>query len=341
MTRDKALTAYALKRYWYGQLALAELERQGALFPVEVALLAARLQAHNGAPEKAQRTLGAVMEHGVAPSEQFMLVEAMVTLLMASNQEEEARQVLDRERERLPAEAVTVLEGVILLPQGLSSTASHFQVALQRFPRRRTLIENLLVFLHALLKRLRKSSGGIAPGADALCHEALGYARRLAQLLPSPEARFLEAYWTSESGDVPAPWHKPAPCGRITRRARWRYITRTSFSRRGIRRKLRSSWMRSWRATRTIRTGLAVRHRIGPGKRTHRAIEVLELLIGHPSEGVELYINLALAQLHAAAAEPYRAGTAFDLLLEAFRKYPMEQTLPARSPWKPAGPAAE
>ena len=50
MTRDKALTAYALKRYWYGQTALAELERQGALSPVEVALLAARLQAHNGAP---------------------------------------------------------------------------------------------------------------------------------------------------------------------------------------------------------------------------------------------------------------------------------------------------
>ena len=63
-----------------------------------------------------------------------MLVEAMVTLLiLASNQEEEARQVLDRGREWLPAEAVTVLEGVILLPQGLSFTASHFRLRCSDF----------------------------------------------------------------------------------------------------------------------------------------------------------------------------------------------------------------
>ena len=188
------------------------------------------------------------------------------------------------------------------------------------------------MFLHALLKRpAANDQAEIAPGADALCHEALGYARRLAQLLPSPEARFLEAYWTSESSDVASALAQT--------RAMWQdYQTRALavYHAHLLQQTGHSQEVAEFLDAQLARypNDYELAWQCGTAwalvNVPHRAIEVLELLIGHPSEGVELYINLALAQLHAAVAEPYRAGTAFDLLLEAFRKYPMEQTLPAR-----------
>ena len=58
------------------------------------------------------------------------------------------------------------------------------------------------------------------------------------------------------------------------------------------------------------------------------AVSILERLRGHSEVGIEWYVNLGRAYLLSSNGVLARANDAFELFCEAWRRYPLEPSLP-------------
>ncbi len=331
VTREKALIGLATNQSWLTEQIVATLEEEGAVFPTEAVVLRSHCQSSLGAKGRALPQLRAALGQNTSISEREFVLEYALRLLYDDGQVMTAQELLDCYRTQITSEAAASLEGSLLLAQGSDYAASYLRSAVAQFPRSRGLLEHLLVSLSAYRPR---NPFGVTTLGERLDHErqeAYAYAMRLAEILPSPEARFRLAGMLAEARGPRAAIEEIIAIeaqGYRTRalslyHAQLLLTLNLSQEAAELLESVRPQYKDDYEIDWQCGTAWAL------AAEPRRAIELLEPLREHHDAGTELFINLGRAYLLAASTEPPLAAAAFDIYKQALARFPSEPSIPA------------